>query len=80
MNRQEANQELVNLLQLLIKENPDLRFGQILRNFRFIKEQRPGKPELCIDWQNEFFTEPQKVLERVIQAIEDYEEIKNSKG
>lgn len=74
MNRLEANQRLLEILNRIVQNNPDLRFGQILRNYGFIKEVRPGKPELCLEWQNEFYTEPAKVLARVEQRLRDLNE------
>lgn len=60
MKRVSTNQELVKILDLLIQNNPDLRFSQILMVYGFVSENSPTK-----DWLNEFYTEPEKVLERV---------------
>lgn len=65
MNRQEKNQELVDILQFLIEINPDLRFSQILYSYGFVKANRPASPKARIDWQNEFYTEPDEIIKRV---------------
>lgn len=67
MKRQEANQELLKILEKLVKENPDQRFHQILRNYGFIvdKSSQDGPPI----WINEFYSEPDKVLERVQKKV-----------
>lgn len=70
MNRQETNQQLVDILQFLIEINPDLRFSQILSAYGFVKAARPARPELKIEWQNEFYTEPEKILERVESRLD----------
>lgn len=69
MSRQYANYQLVRILVDLIKDNPEQRFSQILQNYGFIKPNRPTNPEVRIDWQNEFYEEPEVVLERVKQRI-----------
>ncbi len=71
MTRLQANQRLMDILNRLVQSEPDSRFGQILRNYGFIKEVRPGKPDLCLDWQNEFYQEPEVVLARVEQRLKD---------
>ncbi len=54
MNRQEANQELIKLLQEIMVKHPDQRFSQILSNYGFVASEK-----------DEFYTEPQVILERV---------------
>lgn len=61
----EANLKLVLKLAGLIQQNPELRFGQILSSYGFIKEVRPAKPEICVNWQNEFYTQSEDILNRV---------------
>ncbi len=70
MTRQQANQELVDILQYLVETEPDLRFSQILYNYGFVKPIRPARPELALDWQNEFYYEPTRILARVRGKIE----------
>ncbi len=67
MKRQEANQELLKVLEKLVKENPDQRFHQILRNYGFIVDE-PSKDGPPV-WINEFYSEPDKVLERVKKKV-----------
>jgi len=76
--RKETNQKLVDILQKLVNENPSQRFSQILQNYGFIKPNRPANPDQRIDWQNEFYMEPQQVLERVEQRVKDLEASRTS--
>lgn len=75
MTRLEANLELRNELESLIFKYPDMRFSQILLAFGFVKQERPAKPreDRPISWQDEFYMEPEKVLERVKRRIKDNE-------
>lgn len=75
MTRLEANLKLREELEFLIFQNPDMRFSQILLAFGFVKQCRPAKPkeERPIAWQDEFFMEPEQVLERVQRRIKDVE-------
>ena len=77
LSRLEANRELVKILGEIVEQGNDQRFGQILRNYGFVREIRPVKPEAGIPWQNEFYSEPQKILERV-KRIKDA--LENSQG
>lgn len=65
MNRMSANQELVKILDLLVQNHPELRFGQILANYGFINPSKDNQ-----DWLNEFYTEPEKVLARVNEKLQ----------
>jgi hypothetical protein len=65
--RKDHNLFLLNALELIINENPDLRFGQILQAYGFIKVVQNSKGE--IEWINEFYEEPEKVISRVHEAI-----------
>ena len=71
MTRQSQNEELVKVLNNLVKDNPDLRFSQILYVFRFVKANRPTR-DAGDNWQNEFYVEPEEILKRVKQALKDY--------
>ena len=73
MSRLESNRRLVEILNRLVENNPDQRFSQILRNYGFIKEERPARPEMCISVQNEFYVESDKILERVERRVTDIE-------
>lgn len=70
-SRQAVNQELVDVLQYLVETYPDLRFSQIMNIWGFVKEERPARSELSISWQNEFYTEPNVILKRVKQRLEN---------
>ena len=74
MTRQQANIELVAILSDLVAQNPDSRFHQILRNYGFITEN--GMEDHSPKWVNEFYAEPQKVLERVKSKIKEMESFK----
>lgn len=74
MTRKEANLELVAILHKLASENTDDRFHQILRNYGFIQEN--GMEDHSPKWVNEFYAEPQKVLERVKAKIKEMENLK----
>jgi hypothetical protein len=69
MTRKESNIDLLNLLEFLIERHPDMRFGQILQNFGFVKAERPAKSENRISWQNEFYLEGSEILERVQRTM-----------
>lgn len=74
MNRLEANLELVGLLEELVKLNPEQRFGQILHNYEFIKEETikevPGDWRQQ-GWLNEFNVESVELLKRVYKCIKN---------
>ncbi len=70
-SRQAVNQELVDVLQYLVETYPDLRFSQIMNIWGFVKEERPAMSELSISWQNEFYIEPNVILKRVKQRLEN---------
>lgn len=78
MTRQEANRELSDILSYLVEKHKDLRFGQILLTYRFVKQERSAKPELRISWQDEFYMEPEEVLKRVRRALVDHGDIEES--
>lgn len=71
MTKLQANKELLKLLTELIEANPDLRLGQILQVYQFVRPEQATKPELCINWQNEFYTESEVILRRVLQTIKN---------
>ena len=62
--RLEANRELVRLLAEAVEASPSQRFGQILRNKKFISQADGG--DYCgYVWIDEFQVEPWQLLERV---------------
>lgn len=64
--RLEINRRLIEILSRLVENNPDQRFGQLLRNNMFVKEIRPANPTTThIDWENEFYLESKDLLKRV---------------
>ena len=67
MTRQQANIQLVHELMRLVELYPDQRFSQILLNYRFVKQERPMKPnqDIHVSWQDEYYVEPDIILERV---------------
>lgn len=69
MNRQEANLKLLEHLTTLVKENPELRFGQTLLGFHFVTEITNSE-FMPIGWRNEFYLESEELLKRVEKQIE----------
>lgn len=71
MTRQQANFMLVNMLHQLVEKNPDLRFGQILQAYDYVHNE--AVPTYSGDdvlyWINEYYTEPQEILDRVKEAL-----------
>lgn len=75
--RRKANEQLLLCLSILIDENPEQRFSQILQNYGFIQPldvtlHQSIKSAYKV-WKNEFNAEPQQVLERVRAAMSAYE-------
>jgi len=68
MNRMESNLQLVSTLKALVEEYPTLRFGQILSSFGFVKSTSPTVLE-AMAWQDEYYLEPEPLIERVQLAI-----------
>lgn len=62
--RKAINQKLVHILQDLVNKNPHLRFSQILASFDFVMRDFEGH------WKEEFYVEPNVILERVQRALE----------
>jgi hypothetical protein len=69
MTRQQANRQLIRILTEIVETCPDLRFSQILSAFGFVRHTRPIKQEGAdlhrVEWLDEFYKEPQELLERV---------------
>lgn len=61
MTRLKANREIMKMLSKAIRDNPDARFGQILRNLGVVRitSNLDGLPT----WINEFNTESSVTLE-----------------
>lgn len=64
-NRQTANFELVNKLSELVIAYPDLRFGQILVNFGFIKQIIDHYDDNIVLTEDPFNEESVDTLKRV---------------
>lgn len=73
ITRADNNFELLSILRDLVNKYEDLRFGQLLQSFGFIKPERAVKDPGRINWQNEFYLEPSELLERVKKRIKDME-------
>jgi hypothetical protein len=69
MIRQQINEELVGILNRLVQNNPDLRFGQILSVYGFVQEIRSHDAIPRQQWKNEFYTEPGEIIQRVTRRL-----------
>lgn len=67
-NRLKYNLKLLDNLLLLVYNNPEMRFGQILENFRYVTNDRDYSNG-C-NWEFEFYLESCKLLERVVKYNE----------
>jgi len=63
MTRQEANKRILEILIEEVNGQPDIRFGQLLRNLGAISEEREVDGPML--WANEFYLEPQDLLQRI---------------
>lgn len=66
--RQLANKQLLSILEQVVDNNPDLRFGQILLNYKFVKWELT---EEGIKIHDPFYEEPVDTLNRVKSIIEE---------
>jgi hypothetical protein len=65
-DRLKCNKKLVKLLNKLVNENPELRFGQILDNWNFVQRESFDGEDIYIRyWEDEFSTESAAILKRV---------------
>lgn len=72
--RREKNKELLQILTDLVeKTDGNLRFSQILAGYGFVQDVSPFDRERAGStkpfWENEFYTEPREVLERVLKEL-----------
>jgi hypothetical protein len=75
LSRQKHNKEILALLTKLVKENPEMRFGQLMRNYMVVREERPVNPSTTdLPWRNEFYLESETLLERIRRAVEGRQE------
>jgi hypothetical protein len=63
MGRKTDNLEILNRLSEYLAKNPDMRFGQALRNLGIVNDYKDGYDALV--WKNIFYEEPSKTLERM---------------
>lgn len=68
--RESSNKELLGILAKLIDDNPDLRLGQILFNYQFVKWENTNDG---VKIHDPFYEEPVDTLARVKGVVEDYE-------
>lgn len=61
--RLESNKQLIQILSILVNENPSMRFSQILSNFSFIR--RYDSINGYYSWIDEYYLESKDLLERV---------------
>lgn len=64
--RTNDNEKLINTLSELSKQNPSLRFSQLLSVFGFVTDEAFEKHKY---WKNEFYTEPGDVFLRVAKIL-----------
>jgi hypothetical protein len=67
--RLKSNLELVSRLEAYLKTNPEVRFSQALQELGLVRTVRPVKVGTVVDWKNEFYTEPEDILDRVYMMI-----------
>jgi hypothetical protein len=72
--RQAYNEMILERLTKIVRENPSQRFGQIMRNYGLVREERPVQAEKAVElgmnWKNEFYLESEALLERVERSIQ----------
>lgn len=66
--RQECNKELLRIFTDIVEKNPELRFGQILFNFQFVKWENVNEGIKILD---PFYEESVDTLNRVKTIIEE---------
>ena len=68
--RFKANCWLLNTLAELVNEHKELRFGQILEAYGFVKTGEPHN-DIYATWDRDIYVEPQFIAERVEKRIEE---------
>lgn len=66
--RQKANRQLLSILEQVVDRNPDLRLGQILLNYKFVKWELT---EEGVKMHDPFYEEPVDTLNRVKSTIDE---------
>lgn len=64
MNRLEANREILRILAERVEAQPEVRFGQLLRNMAAVLE-RVDATTGGIVWKDEFYLESTDLLKRI---------------
>lgn len=63
----------MEILTEILRQNPELRFSQVLSSFGFVTHTRPvarkTADEYTVNWVDEFHTESEVILERVKKRI-----------
>lgn len=67
MTRQQANYKILQILFQEVLNQPDIRFGQLMRNLEVISEGKSADWS-APPWINEFNLEPQQLLKRIEAA------------
>jgi hypothetical protein len=62
IDRQAANQIILNKLTEYLQANPDMRFSQALGNLNIVIN---GYDYPKDNWENDYYTEPTEVLKRM---------------
>lgn len=70
--RESSNKELLRILAKLVDDNPELRLGQILFNYQFVKWENTNDG---VKIHDPFYEESVDTLARVKGVIEDYEHL-----
>lgn len=72
--RQLANVRILKLLVDIVEHNPDLRFGQILFNWKLVQWENTDEGiKIC----DPFYEESVDTLNRLIKIISEVKEIEN---
>lgn len=66
MTRLEANKKIVKMISKAVNDNPDWRFGQLLRNVGAIRDYQDDWEGLTL-WVNEFNTESKDTLTNMVK-------------
>lgn len=67
-NRQRDNRRIVELMSTIVETYPDLRFGQILFNYKFVNWSNTDDGVRICD---PFYEEPADTLKRVVENINE---------
>lgn len=65
LTRQEYNKKLCGILNKLVDKYPDLRFGQLMACFGFVKQSSIKAMDMSL-WIDEFNLESKELYDRVM--------------